>query len=194
MSKHDFSTLFTSTEQAAGFALKLQKTLITRNEDFRVLGHSKAMHALSNACGYENWHVMKSQLEQSHTPAAKSPSKNEDPFFKTGERVAAAAAETELSKSAKLAQSILADLEEVDEDEPLETYGARIDVMIKLVLSSSVTLELKIDPEDREVLEATLRVSGFESHTESVPMALWEKLGKMYEVEIEDQLQSLITG
>lgn len=194
MSKHDFSTLFTSTEQAAGFALKLQKTLITRNEDFRVLGHSKAMHALSNACGYDNWHVMKSQLEQSHTPEAKLPSKNEDPFFKTGESVVGAAAEKELSRSAKLAQSILADLEDADEDEPLETYAVRVDVMIKLVLSSSVTLEFKIDPEDKEMLDATLRVSGFESHTESVPMELWEKLGKMYEDEIESQLLSLITG
>ena len=98
-----------------------------------------------------------------------------------------------VNKKQQTALSFIDDLRNASEDEPVEPYGTGLQVVVLLKLSSDSTLHLIVDPEDREVLSANIRVSGFDdAHVENVPDDLLEKLAQMYENEIEDQLLDLI--
>lgn len=62
MSTTTFTTLFHSPQQASSFTAALRDTLTRRNEDLRTLGHSKALHAMAEASGFNNWHSMEASL------------------------------------------------------------------------------------------------------------------------------------
>lgn len=97
------------------------------------------------------------------------------------------------TKQMKAALSVLSDLLEADEDEPVEVYGAGLQALVILKLSSDTTLQLQVDPEDQEVLSATIRCAGFGvSHTEPVPEQHLPKIAAMFGDEIEAQLLTLI--